>query len=243
MADHPAMIQFSTVRELGERRLLVNVLAGEGAANVGAGYGGWEVINRPGREGLVNWVGYEPLRVTVPILFDAVDVPQDQSPGEQIEEQISRLEAMAGRGRRRLGGEPPVIYVDAPGSLIPFQMAGSDDPSPTRFVIENIDWGDALRNRYGNRIRQAAEVTLLHHVTATGLERSAAKRSKAGKKGLPTTYTVKKTDTLKRIAKFFYNDPDNWKDIWRANKKKIRDPRAKLKPGLKLRIPALKKKK
>jgi nucleoid-associated protein YgaU len=50
------------------------------------------------------------------------------------------------------------------------------------------------------------------------------------------TYTVKKGDTLYRIAKRCYSDGSRWKEIHEANSQRLPDPH-KLRPGMELIIP------
>lgn len=49
-------------------------------------------------------------------------------------------------------------------------------------------------------------------------------------------YTIKKGDTLKKIAYKFYNDSSKWKLIYERNKKILKNP-DKLTPGVKIVIP------
>jgi nucleoid-associated protein YgaU len=49
-------------------------------------------------------------------------------------------------------------------------------------------------------------------------------------------YTVQKGDTLYKLARRFYNDQARWRDIWEANKTRLRDPDTLL-VGMKLIIP------
>jgi nucleoid-associated protein YgaU len=50
------------------------------------------------------------------------------------------------------------------------------------------------------------------------------------------TYVVQKGDTLSSISKKFYNTQNRWKDIYDANKARVKDPN-KLQVGTKLIIP------
>lgn len=50
------------------------------------------------------------------------------------------------------------------------------------------------------------------------------------------THVVKSGETLRKISKDYYGDPEKWKKIWEANKSRIEDPN-KLKVGTKLIIP------
>ncbi|HYR53037.1 MAG TPA: LysM peptidoglycan-binding domain-containing protein [Candidatus Dormibacteraeota bacterium] len=52
-----------------------------------------------------------------------------------------------------------------------------------------------------------------------------------------TTYTVKKGDTLSKIAREVYGDADEWQRIFDANEDQIEDPDV-IEPGQKLKIPA-----
>jgi LysM domain len=58
--------------------------------------------------------------------------------------------------------------------------------------------------------------------------------------GAPTTaarsYTVQPGDSLSKISKQFYGDPNNYLKIFEANKDKLSDP-DKIRPGIELRIP------
>jgi nucleoid-associated protein YgaU len=51
------------------------------------------------------------------------------------------------------------------------------------------------------------------------------------------TYTVKSGDTLSKISKQFYNDPNQYTKIFEANKDKLTDP-DEIKPGQVLTIPS-----
>ena len=52
-----------------------------------------------------------------------------------------------------------------------------------------------------------------------------------------TTYTVRKGDSLSRIAKEIYGDANEWRKIFEANRDQIEDPDM-IEPGQKLKIPA-----
>lgn len=62
------------------------------------------------------------------------------------------------------------------------------------------------------------------------------KEKKDSKKESGRTHTVQKGDTLTSIAKKYYGDANRWKDIYNANKTRIKD-KDKLTIGTKLIIP------
>jgi nucleoid-associated protein YgaU len=53
----------------------------------------------------------------------------------------------------------------------------------------------------------------------------------------PRTYEVQKGDNLSKIARHIYGDANKWKQIFEANKDKLKDP-DKIFPGQVLTIPA-----
>lgn len=54
----------------------------------------------------------------------------------------------------------------------------------------------------------------------------------------PTFYTIKKGDTLSKIAKAQYGDTDRWRALFEANREVIEDPDL-IYPGQQIRIPSL----
>lgn len=194
---------------------------------VTGGYGGWTVTSRARRVGLTVWNGRDPIRMSVPVLFDGyVD-------GDGQEIMISRLSRMALPPLK--GGEPPVITVSG---------RGLPHPGPTDWVIENLQWGTNVIQGFNGsgvmvRLRQDCVVNLIEYVAD---DRAAFKRldpfSKAkgkSKSGWPKRYVVRPGDTLAKIALRFYKNAGKWHGIAKANN--IRDPR-NLKVGRTITIPA-----
>jgi nucleoid-associated protein YgaU len=68
----------------------------------------------------------------------------------------------------------------------------------------------------------------------SGSTSGAATRPAAAAPG--TSYTVKKGDTLRKIAKTVYGDEAQWKQIARANRSELDDPND-LEPGMTLKLP------
>jgi hypothetical protein len=205
---------------------------GDTIANPTDGYGGWQVTSRPRARGLTEWNGANPMTIDIPILFDGW-------PDDSQEDAIKQLEMMAGWGGE--GGEPPLLAFNSNGVIPHDQFNG-----PTHdWVISQLQWGDADRDRWGARVRQAVTVTVMEYVEDDVLsDESAAQRHKATKnahrhKGRkPSTkhepYVVKKGDTLPKIAKRRLGSSKRWREIAQLNK--IRDPKA-IKVGQHLKMP------
>lgn len=66
--------------------------------------------------------------------------------------------------------------------------------------------------------------------------RSGSSSTAPSPAGTENTYTVKKGDTLSKIAKEHYGEADQWHKIFEANRDQIQDPDL-IHPGQKLRLP------
>lgn len=162
----------------------LSVLLGADRPDVSSGYGGWEEVTRPKRSTVTTWAGQPARRLALSVLFDNfVD-------GRSIEADLRVLERMA---LPRPGGQPPAVKVSAPGGVIPPFYEGMT------WVVDAISWGDALMNTAGNRVRQAAVVTLLQYITDDLLQISPAKKRRATK-NRKTGKTTKKGAKSKRQA-------------------------------------------
>lgn len=178
-----------------------------------SGYGGWTVTARQRRVSLTEWQGKDPLRMSIPILFDGVR----GGVGQEIP--ITRLSRMALPPEG--GGEPPVITIKG---------LGVPKPGPKEWVIESIDWGsnvmwDTINSGVTARVRQDAVVHVMQYVADDRVSFANIKLGSQGtsKTGWPKTYVVKAGDTLGKIAVHFYHDVTKWKKIADANG--IRDPK------------------
>ena len=193
--------------------IFLDVLRGENPPQIQGGYGQYEIVDRPHRMSLTRWTGRQPFRLVVPILFDGWEDQESQ------EGDIDKLEQMA--LPTSPGGEPPVVTING---AVPWK----DLP----WVIETIDWGDAIYARRNpiQRYRQYATITFLRKVKE---DVAAAKVFRDKGKGY-RTYVVKRGDTLRKIAAHQLGDSARWREIARINK--IRDPRS-IRPGQRLRIP------
>lgn len=140
------------------------VLLGVDRPDVSSGYGGWVEVERPKRSTVTTWKGQPARRMALSILFDGF------ADGASVEADLRRLERIA---LPRPGGQPPTVRVSAPGGVIPPFYEGMT------WVVDAISWGDALMNTFGNRVRQAATVTLLEYISDVLIKVSPAKRRRA----------------------------------------------------------------
>lgn len=167
---------------------------------VSGGYGGWEVTQRPRAVGMTVWNGVPPCELTLNIMIGGGrEIDEDRG----VESKISRLTDVA---RGTADATPGIVYIDGVPNL-----------PAAKWVIQNIDWGDALRRRDDmHRIRQLATITFLEYQAP---EYETLRRGALGKARLKTVvYTVKKGDTPAKIAKHRRGD---WKDIRDVNRKGV----------------------
>lgn len=205
---------------------------GEASPNITDGYGGWEIIPRPRRRGLVEWKGNDPRGVEIGILFD--EFKQNTS----VEPDIIQLEKMAGMYHPTEDREPPLVIFHSNG-VVPHDY---HDNNALQWVITEITWGDADRNEYGNRIRQAATITLWQHDSDHIVNTSAKKYKKPTTKITKSrhkTHRVVKGETLATIAAYELRDYKRWHEIAKKNPKhgKPRRSTKDLKVGEVLKMP------
>src|SRR5690606_10220798 len=78
------------------------------------------------------------------------------SEGRSVEDECRTLEKMAGLDRG--DPEPPLLIVEG---ILPHDYSRA---SGNRWVIETIEWGDAIRRMSnGQRVRQELVLTLMEH--------------------------------------------------------------------------------
>jgi hypothetical protein len=169
-----------------------DVMPGDSAPQIVDGYAVIETVDRPQRTGLTMFTGYSPIAMDVPIRFESHYYKDgDRRPGQDIEDDIAKLELMAGRGIDSAAGTapPPIIRVGVTRDggkktvpLIPknYQFDRNENPHAPVWRINGIDWdSNPIRNRSGNRIRQLATVHLVAHTRLSLLQRSASTRTRS----------------------------------------------------------------
>jgi LysM domain len=179
--------------------LAMEVRLGQDLPQLTGGFGGWETTQRPRAVGMTTWQGVPPFELSVQILLGGAHL-LNEAPSQ--EDRIRNLINVA-RGTR--DHVPGIVYIDG----IPGLPAD-------RWVISGIEWGDAVRNRQMERIRQMATITFLEYQPPE--YETLRKGSLAKAKPRTVRYTVKKGDTPAKIAKHRRGD---WKDIREVNRKGV----------------------
>lgn len=234
----PGEIEFSTATP--EMRVVAKL--GQALPQITAGYGGWQLVERPRRQSLTQWQGREPLQLAVQIILDKFRVrqeltgPQFQFVSESVELEISKLERMALPPAN--GKEPPVVRCNGD---VPYGDPDLD------WIIESLEWGACIRAAAGRRVRQEATVVMRRYVepvfvklgnAAEARRQASLSKTISRKKKKSTNRTtmayVQNDDTLITIAVREYGDPTLWREIADAND--IRDPKSVV-PGQRIRLP------
>lgn len=214
-----------------DENLSVLVELGDQAPDPTAGYGGWDEIDRQRDKALSRWTGFKALALDVDLWIDGYET---RTPVDSI---IDTLEALAGRGRKRTGGEPPKLIVDTAGLM---RHDVTVFPN-VRWVIVDLQWSqsedESIVGDDGTRLRACCTITLREHVDAARLQDRAlqSRLAHADKSFVASKrYTVKAGDTLISIARKRLGDPGRWLQLAEING--IRDPTA-VKPGASIRLP------
>lgn len=181
-----------------------------------AGFGGWEVLDRPKRTGATRWAGKAPLAMDVAILFDGF------IQSDPVEAEITRLMHMA--WAPAINDEPPKVRV-----------SGGTPGDTFTWLVNDLSWGDnQIWDFYRGSMVRFRQDVVVHLLQSVDVNLAAVARPHVGGKVSPRYYTVKRGDTLQKIAVKMYGDREKWKVIAKANK--IRDPR-KIRVGQRLKIP------
>lgn len=199
----------------GNPALNLVVYLGPDPPTISGGFGGWEVTQRPRAVGMTTWAGVPPFELTLNVLLGW------QRMDHVVETEIQQLIDVA---RGTTNHVPGVVRIDG----IPSLPAAS-------WVINNLDFGDVIRDRQMQRVRQLVTITFLEYMPP----QYETLRKGALKKPRPKTvkYTVKKGDTPIKIAK---HRRCKWTDIRAVNKKGlIKKANQNLKDGSRINVPVM----
>lgn len=187
--------------------------------------GGGPVLARvqiPEAKELTEWTHRKASQIQVSFFLSDWEDRQ----GAEFERKVRILERMAGEDEG--DPEPPelIILGDPPGSV----PKDYHDASHLRWWIEDYtEAPGAKRNSAGNRIEVGGTITLTEVSRDQGM-RAKLRSNRAAKK--PKKYTVKKGDTLSKIAAA-YKIKGGWHTLAKLNN--IRDPK-RIKFGQEIRL-------
>ena len=200
----------------------VRAYLGEEGAKITSGYGGWEVTARPRDVAMTTWQGRGPFEMDLPLLLDAL------ATDGSVESDCRQIERAA--VPKNAASTPPVVTVK-----------GAVPRAGLRWVVESIDWGDALRSIWsGERVRQAVSLHLIEYQPP----QLRAPRSKATPKNSKIVKAKKKTNTYKELAKVHLENVNRCAEIRKLNpqllNKKgnpIRSPKTEIPLGTTVLVP------
>lgn len=188
-----------------DRRQAIVVSLAEDQPTQAGGTSLWNAQERPKRRTIPVYQGEVGYQITVPIVFEGFKEQVSQ------EDFIRQLEQMS--RKRRGEKEPPKVIFDA-GGAIPHDRTRDKG---RRWVIGDLAWGAyEVRPDDADRIRQYVAVRFDEWnedpILRVGLGESGKKYER---------YTVKKGDTLKKIAKRKLGNANRWRELARLNQ--VRD--------------------
>jgi hypothetical protein len=130
--------------------------------------GGWESLPRPRRSAAAGWVGGSEMTWTATLMLDGVGA----TPGadRSVERQCRLVQGWGVAQPKSV--EPAKLSLTGPLLV----------PQTWHWVLQDVAWGERIRNSYGLRVQQVLTVTLLRYIAPT-LVRSPARRSRARRGG------------------------------------------------------------
>jgi LysM repeat protein len=209
-----------------------------GRPTITGGGAKWNTIDRPRLVGLTVFAGYDPLQMTVPLLFD------DLIAGNSVEPDLDTLWKFWGRGPRAANAsankQPLPLIVD--GELLPrmVRFAAVSNPAPPNWVITNIseDAASAVHNAANHVVRLAVTVTLEEYNASSALGSLADDGGSSTSRTKTITYP--KGMTMRKVARQQRTTVKALQKLNDGNQKLepyLRDPSLKFKRPLKVKVP------
>lgn len=193
---------------------------------------GWESVTRPVGLALTTWRGMPAAEASVDVVLERFDRISS------VDSAWALLRGLANLGEKAVTG----LYKPPPPLMVIRGARDSDIVTPkqdkTRWVITGIeqDHEATVRNELDHPVRIEATVSLMQYRGPEALQDSAAAIRKATPKPRVTTYKAETGDTAIGIAGKKLHDRSRWPEILKLNPS-IRDPRAKIKAGTKIKLP------
>lgn len=214
---------FHYVTLTSDTGLKVRVLLDSNSAHLTGGFGGWEVVARPKRVGIVRFAGRDPFRMEVPVLFDGYGMGKGQ------EADISTLIRMS---------QPPTELKQPPT----IKISGAVPRTDLTWVIEDLvqDNQSVIWDQQGGvsvRLRQGFVVHLLQYVDDTLITTAASPTIIAGGGTSGSKVKVGSGKTAKQEAQTEYGSASLFTILFAANPWMTPDPRAPIPTGTEFVVP------
>lgn len=217
---HPP-VGWITLEAEGLAELTVLVEIGARKPWATAGSGSWTAVDKPGDKALTRSAGYNATTIPVDLVIDG--------DGRAVNDIVDTIDALAGRGPKRIPGASPKLIVDARG-LVPYDA--SVFPS-VRWVIpqDGLAWSDNdddnATNSDGQVTLATCTVTLMECNEGDRLpdrQLAARMRSERAKTSKSKRYTVQNGWDLIQVAQHKLGDGSRWVEIKDVHGHTIRDP-------------------
>lgn len=215
-----ARIRMLPAKVPGNSGVEVRFDMGDGAAQITQGFGNmWEAVARPQRRAITRFVGADPIGQDIPILIDRF--AEDRSIQHLLDGLLLQQQPKDAGWE---GMYPPTIW----------RIQGPIHFPEKRWVVADIEFGDALRSPHAGLVRQAATLKLLEYVRPDQIKvRRRPKRIKPRKAKVGETIATKNR-TLRQIAVKYYGTAKAAKPLGKAQKPPVRDVGKKLSRKIKL---------
>lgn len=172
------------------RHLNLKLKLGDGPAKIADETSGWTTIDRPRDVAITDWVGAQPLKISIPIILDGY------GRGDGVGHKLSRLHKLV---RDKDGDQRPRTFV----ALGPIPFSGH------RFVMESIEYGDdVIRGAAGTKeagklFRQDLTLHLMQFIPPDRIKFKRRRKHRGGR------HHSKEGDTALKIANDLYGDDED----------------------------------
>lgn len=215
-----ARIRMVPARVPGNSGVEVRLDMGDGPAQLTQGFGSmWETVPRPQKRAAMRFVGADPIGQDIPILIDGF------AAGESIQMLLDKL----------LWQQAPKD--DGPDGMFPptiWRVHGPIHFPQKRWVLADIEFGDALRDHQGRLVRQAATLKLMEYVRPDRIKVRKLPRRVKPRKEKVGAMVATKNRTLRQLAVKYYGTAKAARPLGKAQNPPVRDVSKKLSRKIKL---------
>lgn len=190
------------------------------------GGSGWEEVPLPKRPAVLIWRGRPLMVQKIEVIFAFIELDE---PVENTE-----FQTLLHFYRPSDSGQPVPLRLSAHGNAVLGSSLSLNTTWPEEWVLTDIEWGEAVAGRLGNRIMQVLSLTFTEYREDERLTTEEQRKS-VGKQ-VADIYQVKKNgESLGKIAELFHVH-GGWKTLAEFQNPKLKDPRETRK-GQNIKIP------